>query len=137
MINPTSDTDWFGVKLLHKITISGTPQQDKMDEFYHAVHEIYEESIILVKASSFGEAYQIAEKEAKKADDIYKNKYGQMVKREFYRPIDCYHLFDSPQASVEVYSTFFTERNIKAEEGFIDARYSACTVEEMHILRHA
>jgi hypothetical protein len=131
------DMDWFGVKLLHKITISGIPEKDKLDEFYRDNSEFFEERIILVKASSFDEAYQLAESEAKEGDDVYENKYGQTVKWEFYRSVDCFHLFDSLQSPVEVFSTLFAKKQGEDEEGLLDKRYGGCIAEETHVLRHA
>ena len=45
--------DWFSVKLLHRITISGMPNKDRIDEHYHDVREFFEESIVLVNAFIF------------------------------------------------------------------------------------
>lgn len=132
-----NDTDWYSVKLLYRITIFGKPEKSKIDEFYHDIHEFYEESVILVKAASFDEAYQLAENEAQKRSDAYENKYGQTVKYEFHESIDCYHLFDSPQSLTEVYSTIFSITQNKDKISLFDNRYSNCTVEQMHILRHA
>lgn len=131
------DMDWFAVKLLHKITISGMPEKDKLDEFYHDIHEFFEERIILVKASSFDNAYELAESEAKEGDDVYENKYGQTVRWEFYESIECFHLFDSPQSPVEVFSTLFAKEQDEDEEDLLDKRYGGCTAEETHVLRHA
>lgn len=36
-----STLDWYGVKLLHKITISGIPDQDKIDEFFQNTKVFY------------------------------------------------------------------------------------------------
>ncbi len=128
--------DWYSVKLLRKITISGIPEQDKIDEFFHDSKIFFEESILLVEASSFDEAYQIAKTTAQKENEVYENKYGQMVKREFYKSIDCFHLFDSPQSTMEVYSTFFLKKQSEEEQILFDKRYNHCTAEELHLLRH-
>lgn len=132
-----NESDWFGVKLLRKFTILGIPEKSKIDEFFHDANEFFEESVLLVKASSFDDAYQIAEMTAQKDNCIYENKYGQMVKNEFFESIDCFHLFDSPQSSVEVYSTFFLKRQNDDEQTVLDKRYDCCTTEEKHLLRHA
>ncbi|WP_073080810.1 DUF4288 domain-containing protein [Sporobacter termitidis] len=129
--------DWYSVKLLHKIIISGLPEQDKLDEFYHNANEFFEERVVLVQASSFDEAYRIAEREAKDNNDIYENKYGQIVEHDFYKSLDCYHLFEAPQASAEVYSTFFSKKQNEDEQKLLNEKYNSCTIEEMHVLRHA
>ena len=134
---PKSLLGWYGGKLLHKITISGAPNQDKIDKFFHNERVFFEESILLVKASSFDKAYQIAEKAAKNADEVYENKYGQTVKHEFYQSIDCFHLFDSPKSNLkEAYSTFFQKEQGDNEKSTLNQRYHNCTGEELHLLRH-
>jgi len=131
-----SDTDWYGVKLLHKITISGMPDQNKIDEFFQNTKVFFEESILLVKASSFDNAYHIAEMTAQKDNEVYENKYGQIVNHEFYKSIDCFHLFDSPKSTVEIYSTFFQKKPSEDEKMQLDRKYDMCTNEELHLLRH-
>lgn len=127
---------WYGVKLLHKIIIFGMSEQDKIDEFFHDTKIFFEESILLVKASSFDEAYQIDETTAQKDNEVYENKYGQKVKHEFYKSIDCFHLFDSPKSTIEIYSTFFRKKQGEDEKILLDKRYNDCTIEELHLLRH-
>ena len=130
-----SALSWYGVKLLHKITISGIPEQDKIDEFFQDTKIFFEESILLAKASSFDEAYQIAEMTAQNDNEIYENKYGQMVKHEFYESIDCFHLYDSPKSTIEIYSTFFQKKQGEDEKILLDKKYKNCTIEELHLLR--
>lgn len=129
-------SNWYGVKLLHKFLISGMPVQNRIDEHFHDSKVFFEESVLLVKASSFDEAYEIAEKSARDYNDIYTNKYGQTVKQEFYKSIDCFILYGSPKNCVEVYSNYFLEKQNDDEEFLIDKRYENCTVEELHLLRH-
>lgn len=133
---PKSALDWYGVKLLHKITISGMPDQDKIDEFFQNTKVFFEESILLVKASSFDNAYQIAETTAQKDNEVYENIYGQIVNNEFYKSIDCFHVFDSPESTVEIYSTFFQKEPGEDEKMQLDRKYDMCTIEELHLLRH-
>lgn len=131
-----SALDWYGVKLLHKITISGMPAQDKIDKFFQDTKVFFEESILLVKAFSFDNAYQIAETTAKKNNEVYENKYGQIVNHKFYKSIDCFHLFVSPESTVEIYSTFFQKKPGEDEKKQLDKKYDMCTIEELHLLRH-
>lgn len=129
-------SEWYGVKLLHRITISGIPEQDKTDEFFCEERTFFEESVLLIKASSFDAAYQIAERTAEKDNEVYKNKYGQLVRHEFYESIDCFHLCDSPKSTAEIYSAFFLKGQDEEEQLVLDKRYRDCTAEELHMLRH-
>lgn len=137
-MNTTSKNtfEWYGVKFLHKIVITGEPEENKIDEFFHDTKTFFEESILLVKAYSFDDAYHIAEIEAQKDNEIYKNKYGQTVKYKFYESIDCFHLFDPPKSGVEIYSTFFEMNQGEDEKILLDKRYNDCTVKELHLIRH-
>lgn len=126
---------WFSVKLLYKVTITGQPEPDRIDEYYNKADGYFEESILLAEAESFDDAFAKAKKEALKNQDIYVNKYGQTVKIAFYDFIECYHLFDSPQSLTEVFWTCFknTQEN---EKQIIADRYRSCSSDEMHPLRH-
>ncbi|QDZ79282.1 DUF4288 domain-containing protein [Priestia megaterium] len=54
------DVQWYGVKVLYKYLIVGKPNIEKIDQNYEE-HQIFEESILLIKAQSFDQAYEIAE----------------------------------------------------------------------------
>ncbi|BFJ01306.1 MAG: hypothetical protein PME_37410 [Priestia megaterium] len=60
------DFQWYGVKVLYKYLIVDKPNIEKIDENYEE-HQIFEESILLIKAQSFDQAYEIAEKNVKTA----------------------------------------------------------------------
>lgn len=128
--------EWYCIKLLHKITIDGDIPKDKIEKCYHDANTFFEESILLVQASSFDEAYNSAENKAKNDNDIYENKYGQIVKREFFKSIDCFHLFDSPESGSEIYSAFFRKGQGEDEKILLDQRYHYCVGDELHPLRH-
>jgi len=98
---------WYAVKSLYKMAIVGKPIPELIDDYFSDQDTFFEESIILVTANSFEEAYQIAEAEAKKVSDVYTNKYGQTITKEFYDSIDCFELSDPPQILTEVYSRSF------------------------------
>ena len=129
--------EWYGVKLLYKSVITGAPEQDTVDEFFYDAHEFFEESVILVKAASFDEAYRLAEQSARGNGYTYKNKYGQSVTFTFYKSIDCFHLFDSPKTMTEVYSSFFINSNNEDEQDFLKNRYACCTGKDMHLLHQS
>jgi hypothetical protein len=129
-------SEWFGVKLLHKMEITGEPDADRIDEFYYETKTFFEESILLVSASSFDEAYQIAEAKARENNGVYENKYGQMIQQEFYESIDCFHLFGSPESGEEIYSTFFHKEQDEDVDTLLHKRYDSSCVEKKHLLRH-
>jgi hypothetical protein len=74
---------------------------------YVADATLVEERIVLFKARSVEEVRRKAEKEGKTyARSIHiTNGYGQKVKSRMLKGVDIYELFDSPSASVEVFST--------------------------------
>lgn len=128
--------NWYSVKLLYIMTVTGKPEPVLMDEYFSESTEFFEESIVLVTADSFENAYQIAEDNARKITEAYINKYGQTVSKELYDSIDCFELCDPPQMLTEVYSTIFCKDEGSDEKSAIDKRYESCSVEEMHMLRY-
>jgi hypothetical protein len=129
--------EWFGVKLLYKISITGKADKEKIDEYYYEENVFFEENVLLVKAESSNEAYKIAENKAMEEYELYQNKYGQVVEYCLYDSIDCFNLFESPDSLVEVYSTFFVKNKNEDDKCMLSTRYSNCTASEMHLLRHA
>lgn len=71
----SKEWEWYAVKVLYECNISGNPSPETIDENYSNTHKTFEESIILIKAPSFEQAYVIAEMEAKKAEIDYLNPY--------------------------------------------------------------
>lgn len=64
-----------------------------------------EESIIMLDADSFDDAYLKAEQFAKEyVDDTYQNMYGKTVKSEVISFADCFSVFEDDV--MEVYSSF-------------------------------
>ncbi|MEL7657928.1 MAG: DUF4288 domain-containing protein [Bacillota bacterium] len=126
--------DWYSVKLIYKYTITDEPNPFLVDKFFSGRTKFYEESVILVVADSFEDAYKVAESNA--SMEVYMNKYGQTVTMELYNTVDCFKFYEQPQALTEVYSTIFS-CDVNADiESLVDKRYEKCTIEEMHMLRH-
>ena len=126
--------DWYSVKLLYKYSVSGKPDPNLVDEFFSGRTEFYEESVILVTADSFEDAYKVAEGNA--LTEVYTNKYGQKVSIALYDAVDCFRFYEQPRAMTEVYSTIFSYDANTDIGSLIDKRYKGCTVGEMHMLRH-
>ena len=128
--------NWYSVKLLYKMTVTGKPEPALMDEYFGDSTEFFEECIVLVTADSFENAYQIAEDNTRKNTEVYINKYGQIVTKKLYESVDCFELCDPPQMLTEVYSTIFCKEKGLGEKQEIDKRYESCSIEEMHMLRY-
>lgn len=99
---------WYGVKVLYESIVTGKPILEYIDENYTTGMRVLEESIIIVKAQSFEQAWKIAEnKFIKEAEMTYENPYGEMVKCQLVDIIDTYHMFEEPCISgTEVYSRY-------------------------------
>ena len=93
---------WYSVKLLYRFVITGEP--DNVDEYYSDDKEIFEETIMLVRAGSFDEAYEKAEKTALTHTDSYTNKYDQQVTYKFAESLDCYCIGSETADCTEIYS---------------------------------
>jgi hypothetical protein len=125
-----SSWEWYAVKLLYECFIIGPPNPETIDENYSDTHKTYEESIILVKAQSFDQAYSIAEKKAKEGEFDYRNPYGEAVEWKYVDALDCFILIDEKlQSGTELYSRFLrVPKNITNEK--VIAHHYLETVEE-------
>lgn len=103
-----SQLNWYAVKLLFESIHSGNPLLDKSDEHYYDNNEkLFEESIIIVQATTTKQAYNIAQDQAKQSEHEYLNTYGQLVKWKFINILHVFELNDSElKGGVEVYSRF-------------------------------
>ncbi|MCM3116323.1 DUF4288 domain-containing protein [Neobacillus sp. MER 74] len=126
----SKEWEWYAVKVLYECNISGIPSPEIIDENYSNTHKTFEESIILVKASSFEQAYVIAEKEAKKAEIDYLNPYEELVEWKFIEALDCFNLFDEKlQSGTELYSRFLRVPKDMSRE-IVISHYYPETLEE-------
>lgn len=125
-----SKSQWFSVKLIMESIISGEVEPNNIDMNYTKEYKTYEESIILIRAQSFENAYKIAEGKGKKAELSYINPYGETVNWRFVQAIDCFSLdVDSLYSGAEVYSRFLrVPLNTDIEE-FLD-KYYPDTIED-------
>ncbi|MEH7514671.1 DUF4288 domain-containing protein [Gottfriedia acidiceleris] len=104
----SNEWEWFSVKVLYACKISGNPSPEKIDEDYDSdSHKTFEESIFLIKAPSYEEAYVIGKKEAIKNEVDYLNQYDQTVEWKFIKLIDCFSLsVKKLETGTELYSRF-------------------------------
>ncbi|OON65630.1 DUF4288 domain-containing protein [Hymenobacter sp. CRA2] len=120
----SEEKKWFGVRIINQYTISGEPNPSAIDAFYEADYAAYEESIIIVHAVSFDEAYAIAEQIGRQNESTYLNRYHQTVKKSYFDSIDCFWLPDSTiESGTEVYSNIIsTNRSITTEAFIADSQ---------------
>lgn len=98
--------------------------------------KFYEESIYLVDAESFDDAYKKAEEYANEYDMEYTNPKGQKVKTEKIDFLDCFLAFDEEGGVQEIYSTTFKNESPLSEEDFYKSITSQCDADEMYGLRY-
>lgn len=70
-----------------------------LDDNFDAGYSAFEESIVIITATAFDEAYILAEKHGKSIKTEDTNIYRQTVKVKFIRSIDCHWFPDSPTKS--------------------------------------
>ncbi|MFB2346678.1 DUF4288 domain-containing protein [Priestia megaterium] len=130
------DAQWYGVKVLYKHLIVGKPNPEKIDENYEE-HQIFEESILLIKAQSFDQAYEIAEKKAKECEDSYTNVYDQTVKFQFIESLDAFLLFEEDEfpSGTEVYSRFLHIPKEESLANVLSRHYPEVTEDETERIR--
>lgn len=114
----------YGVKVL--FTYSVEPDKRKF----------YEESIYLVEAESFDDAYDKAEKYADGFEAEHINPKGQKVKTEKIDFVDCFIAVDEENGVQEVYSSMFKNRTLLEEDEFYSAITTQCDAEELFDLRY-
>ena len=114
----------YGVKVI--FTYSVEPDNRKF----------YEESIYLVDAESFDDAYEKAERYTKDFDLEHTNPKGQKVKTEKIDFVDCFLAFDEEDGVQEVYSTTFQNKFSLTEEEFYKTITNQCDDDGMYDLRY-
>jgi hypothetical protein len=105
---------WYGVKTIYRIEAIGRPKG--ADKDYDPEATMFEERIVLFKASSIDEAVAKAARDAQEyADDFeHVNPYGQTVRCRYLGEGDVFEMFVAPDERVEVYSrTELVKKSIK------------------------
>lgn len=105
----------------------------------HAVEsgEVFiEESILMLEADSFDDAYLKAEKyvEDNEISTSYDNMYGKHVKSEVVSFADCFSVYDDEDV-IEVYSSIIKCRNDLPEDSVITFFEKTCDRRDMLPLR--
>ena len=95
-----------------------------------------EESILMLDADSFDDAYKKAERYVKENElcKEYENIYGNRVHSEVISYADCFSVYDDEDV-VEVYSTIRRVREAMSENNIISVLEDSCTRKDMLPLR--
>lgn len=115
----------YAVKLLFESVHSGEPNLTKIDEHYEESHDtLFEESIILVKANSIEEAYELGEKIAIHSEESYDNMYGEQVTWTFRKVLHVFELDDTPfETGKELYARFLHVKKNETIDTIVKAYY--------------
>ncbi|WP_157829810.1 DUF4288 domain-containing protein [Bacillus sp. SN10] len=86
----------YAVKLLFESVHSAEPDLTKIDEYYEENHDtLFEESMILVKASSLEEAHALSEQIAIQSEHTYVNMYDEQITWTFRKVLHVFELDDT------------------------------------------
>ena len=96
-----------------------------------------EESILMIKADSFDDAYERAERyvEDNGICDAYRNVKGQLVTLEVVSYADCFLVFDDDEEVTEVYSSIKIPNETMTEKLIVSVEEMSATRKEMLPLR--
>ena len=121
-----SNWNYYGVKIIKQIIVEGEPDPNLIDEYYDDDDkQLFEESILLIRAQSYERAYKLAQKVATKDETPYPNKYGQSVVWKFIKAVDCFELLGAIKSGAEVYSCLHTtDKRVTADE-FLDKWFNS------------
>ena len=98
--------------------------------------KFYEETIYLVDAESFDDAYKKTEEYTKGFDLERINPKRQKVKTEKIDFVDCFLAFDEEDGVQEIYSATLKNESSLSDEDFYEAITNQCDAEEMYDLRY-
>lgn len=121
-----SSWGYYGVKLIFQFLITGEPIKERLDTNYSNDSTFFEESVRVVKAQSFEQAYKIAQKQAENDCSSYVNMYGQTVEYNLVDVIDCFEIYEELQAGVEVYSSYTCVSKSVSAKDYLEQKYSYC-----------
>ena len=111
-----SNWDYYGVKIIKQIMVEGEPDPTLINEFYaDDGKQLFEESIIIMRAQSSEHACNLAEKKAIALGKPYPNAYGQQVIWKFIKTVDCSLIFGKLASGAEVYSCFHSTNDTADE----------------------
>ncbi|WP_242229209.1 DUF4288 domain-containing protein [Bacillus cereus group sp. BfR-BA-01329] len=117
----------YAVKLLFESVHSGEPNPPKIDEDYEKDRDtLFEESIILVKASSLEEAHALGEQIAIQSEHMYDNMYGEQVTWTFRKLLHVFELDETPfETGKELYARFLQVKKNETVDTVVQKYYPA------------
>lgn len=117
----------YAVKLLFESVHSVEPDPTKIDEHYEKNHDtLFEESIILVKASSLEEAHALGEQIAIQSEHTYDNMYGEQITWTFRKLLHVFELDDTPfETGKELYARFLQVKKNETVDTVLQKDYPA------------
>ncbi len=117
----------YAVKLLFESVHSVEPDPTKIDEHYEKNHDtLFEESIILVKASSLEEAHALGEQIAIQSEHTYDNMYGEQITWTFRKLLHVFELDDTPfETGKELYARFLQVKKNETVDTVLQKYYLA------------
>ncbi|MDA1647738.1 MULTISPECIES: DUF4288 domain-containing protein [unclassified Bacillus cereus group] len=117
----------YAVKLLFESVHSGEPDPKKIDEHYEKNHDtLFEESIILVKASSLEEAHALGEQIAIQSEHTYDNMYDEQITWTFRKLLHVFELDDTPfETGKELYARFLQVKKNETVDTVVQKYYPA------------
>ncbi len=95
----------------------------------------FEESILMLQASSFEDALDKAEDYIKDCESEYTNCDDNIVKLEKTEVLDCFLIYEDDEV-VEVYSSFSTNKTTFSDDEFYRAITDIADTKELYELRH-
>ena len=120
-----SNWDYYAVKIIKHIIVDGEPDPNLIDEYYDDDdRQLFEESVVLVHAQSYGHAQKIAEKKAVGDESSGPNKYGQQVCWKFIKAVDCFLILDELKSGAEIYTCFHTASKDETADEFLEKWFS-------------
>ena len=111
----------YGVKVIYTYCV-----EDK---------RFFEESVLMLQASSFDDALDKAENYIKNSEREYTNCDDNIVRLEKAEVLDCFLVFEDDEI-VEVYSSFSTNKTSLSDDDFYKAISDIADAEKLYPLRH-
>ena len=111
----------YGVKVIYTYCV-----EDK---------RFFEESILMLQASSFDDALDKAENYIKNSEREYTNCDDNIVRLEKSEVLDCFLIYEDDDI-IEAYSSFSTNKTSLSDDDFYKAISDIADAEKLYPLRH-
>lgn len=113
---------WFSVKTVYRVVAEGEPTRP--DAEFDPSLDLLEERVVLVRAGSYDEAIERAEKEAAAYESRHTNPYGQQVLYRYLGAAEAFELFDSELGEgTELYSQTRLVPGVSTDDDLIELAF--------------